>query len=86
MKLNIIYNFAQHYRTNIFTLIDKEFECDWVFGDSMSDVKKMDYSLLHGKVTETHTKYLIGGWDWQSKVLSPVVESIHNILRGETRA
>lgn len=40
MKLCIIYNFAQHYRTNIFTLIDKTFNCGWVFGDAMSDVKK----------------------------------------------
>ena len=60
MKLCIIYNFAQHYRTNIFTLIDKTFNCGWVFGDAMSDVKKMDYALLKGCVTESHTKRLFG--------------------------
>ena len=42
----LIYNFAQHYRTNIFTLMDKELSIDFVFGDKYLDVKKMDYSLL----------------------------------------
>lgn len=87
MKLCIIYNFAQHYRTNIFTLIDKEFDCDWVFGDAMGDVRKMDYSLLHGNVMETHTKRLIGGWYWQPKVVSQLFSTYdHYILLGETRA
>lgn len=87
MKLCVIYNFAQHYRTNIFTLIDKEFNCDWVFGDSMADVKKMDYSLLRGNVTETHTKRLFGGWYWQPKVVSQLFKAYDSyILLGETRA
>lgn len=29
MKLCLIYNFAQHYRTSIFTLMDKEFDMDF---------------------------------------------------------
>ena len=87
MKLCIIYNFAQHYRANIFALMDKTFSCDWVFGDSMSDVKKMDYSFLHGQVTETHTKHLLGGWYWQPGVLSQLFKDYsHYILLGETRA
>ena len=87
MKLCLIYNFAQHYRTNIFTLIDKEFSCDFVFGDSMSDVKKMDYGLLRGKVTETNTKYLLGNWYWQPSVVNQLFKDYdHYILLGETRA
>lgn len=87
MKLCIIYNFAQHYRTNIFTLIDKTFNCGWVFGDAMSDVKKMDYALLKGRVTESHTKRLLGGWYWQPKVLAQLFKDYdHYILLGETRA
>lgn len=87
MKLCIIYNYAQHYRTNIFTLIDKEFNVDFIFGDSMSDVKKMDYSLLHGNVTETHTKYFGGGWYWQPMVITQLFKDYdHFILLGETRA
>lgn len=55
MKLCIIYNFAQHYRTSIFRLLDKEFDCDFFFGQSYLDIKKMDYSLLRGKITEQKT-------------------------------
>lgn len=43
----LIYNYAQHYRTNIFCLMDKELAIDFVFGDKYLDVKKMDYSLLN---------------------------------------
>lgn len=87
MKLCLVYNFAQHYRTNIFTLMDKELKCDFVFGDSMYDVKKMDYSLLHGKVTETHTRDIAAGWYWQPGVVSQLFKDYdHYILLGETRA
>lgn len=87
MKLCLIYNFAQHYRTCIFKMISEEFDCDFVFGDSMSDVKKMDYSILRGDVTETHTKQLLGGWYWQPKVVSQLFKNYDSyILLGETRA
>jgi len=87
MKLCIIYNFAQHYRSNIFTLIDKTFNSDWVFGNSMGDVKKMDYALLRGKVTETHTKNIAAGWYWQPAVVKQLFKNYdHYILLGETRA
>lgn len=54
MKLCIVYNFAQHYRAGIFKLISEAYDCDFYFGNSMGDVKKLDYSLLQGKVTEMH--------------------------------
>ena len=86
MKLCLIYNFAQHYRANIFKLISDEFDCDFVFGDSMGDVKKMDYSLLRGKVTETHT-LRIKGWYWQPMVISQLFKKYDSyILLGETRS
>lgn len=87
MKLCIIYNFAQHYRTSIFSLIDKEFESDFLFGDSMGDVQKMDYSSLRGDVIETHTIKLFRGWYWQPEVVTKLMKSYtHYILLGETRA
>lgn len=87
MKLCLIYNFAQHYRTSIFKMISEEFDCNFVFGDSMSDVKKMDYNLLRGNVTETHTKRLFGGWYWQPGVVGQLFKDYdHYILLGETRA
>ena len=87
MKLCLIYNFAQHYRTGIFTLMDKEFDCDFVFGDKMSDVKKMDYSLLRGKVTEVKTKRFPGGWYYQPGVV-PLLRKDYDtyLMLGETRA
>ena len=46
-KICLIYNYAHHYRTNIFTLMDKELPIYFYFGDKYLDVKKMDYSLLN---------------------------------------
>lgn len=87
MKLCLIYNFAQHYRTNIFTLMDREFCVDFVFGDSMGDVKKMDYSVLHGNVTEVHIKKYRGGWSWQPMVISRLFKNYDRyILLGDARS
>lgn len=87
MKLCLIYNFAQHYRASIFKLISETFDCDFVFGDSMSDVKKLDYSILQGSVIETHTKRLLGGWYWQPGVVRLLRQPYtHYILLGESRS
>ncbi len=56
-RLCLVYNFAQHYRAAIFKRISETYDCDFYFGDSMSDVKKMDYALLKGNVTEMHSVY-----------------------------
>lgn len=69
MKTALIYNFAQHYRTNIFTLMDKEMDIDFYFGDHYLNVKKMDYSLLSHKVTEVRNLHL-GPFCWQTGVVS----------------
>lgn len=45
-RICLVYNYAQHYRTNIFCLLEKEFSIDFVFGDKYLDVKKMNYSIL----------------------------------------
>lgn len=66
-KICLIYNFAQHYRTSIFSLIDKEFECDFVFGDKYLDVKKIDYSLL--KSVKEVKNLDFHGIKWQKGVL-----------------
>lgn len=61
----LIYNFAQHYRTSIFTLLDKELEIDFYFGDNMQDVKKMDYSLLSNFKYELKNIKLFSPIYWQ---------------------
>ncbi|MCI5907049.1 MAG: glycosyltransferase [Bacteroides thetaiotaomicron] len=87
-KICVIYNYAQHYRTNIFTLMDITFDCDWYFGDSMGDVKKMDYSLLKGRVTEVHNKALLGNWDYQIGVPSLIFHKEYDayIVLSDTRS
>lgn len=86
MRICLIYNFAQHYRASIFRLIDQTFDCDFVFGDSYLDVKKMDYRLLHGNVTEVPTKQW-GGWSYQKGVLSLLFKNYDSyILLGQSRS
>jgi glycosyltransferase involved in cell wall biosynthesis len=65
MKICLIYNFAQHYRAEIFSLLDKELDVDFYFGDKMDDVKKMDYSLLNNFKKELKNIKLIGSFYWQ---------------------
>lgn len=45
-KLCMIYNTAPLYREAVFRAIDKEYDCDWYFGETKSDIKEMDTSLL----------------------------------------
>ena len=83
-KLCIIYNFAQHYRTEIFKRLDEEFDCSFYFGDSYLDVKKMDYSLLKGNVTEVknvRNKFLY----FQKGVIPLIFKYDKFLLLGETR-
>lgn len=67
-KLCIIYNYAQHYRTGIFRLIDKEFNCEWFFGDVTTDIRKMDYSILTHRYHEM-PRIRIGPFLFQKGVL-----------------
>lgn len=85
MKLCLIYNFAQHYRTSIFKLIDQEYDCDYVFGNAYLNIKKMDYSLLKGKVTEVPTKHF-GRWSYRPGVQRMLcIDYDAYILLGETQ-
>lgn len=85
MKLCQIYNFASHYRAPIYTLISKEFDTDFVFGNSMGDIKKMDYSLLKGNVTEVDSR-TFRSFYFQRNVLRLLRKEYDNyILTGETR-
>lgn len=68
LKVVLLYNFAQHYRTNIFTLMDQNMDIDFYFGDKYLNVEKMDYSLLQHHVKEVKNKW-VGRIGWQSGVL-----------------
>lgn len=85
MKLCQIYNFASHYRAPIFTLISREFDSDFVFGNPMCDIKKMDYSLLRGNVVEVDYKTW-HGFSFQKGILPLLRKKYDNyILTGGTR-
>lgn len=87
MKLCLLLNFASHYRASIFQLIDRSFDCEWCFGDSASDIKKMDYSVLSGPVFESHTRKLFAGWYWQPGILSKLrSQNTHFIITGDVRS
>lgn len=69
MRVALVYNFAQHYRKNIFSLMDKEMDIDFYFGDKYLNVKKMDYSCLTHKVVELKNRKL-GIIGWQKGAIS----------------
>ena len=82
-KLCLIYNFAQHYRTNVFSVLDKELDIDFVFGDKYLDVKKMDYSLISHTVKEVKNVRL-GPFYWQQGSVSYAFKNYDSyILLGE---
>lgn len=66
-KVCLIYNFAQHYRTSIFTLLDRNYDCDFIFGNNYLDVKKFDYSLLNNVNEVANIDF--HGFKWQKGTL-----------------
>lgn len=86
MKLCVIYNFAAHYRQSVFLKIDQTFDCDWYFGKRNADIKRMDYSLLKGKVKEVETWHCFG-LSYQQGVQKLLRRSCtHYLLLGDTRS
>lgn len=69
-KTCLIYNYAQHYRAGIFTLLDKEIGVDFYFGDKMADVKKMDYSALTNFIKELKNVKIFSSIYWQKGAIS----------------
>ncbi len=45
-KLFMFYNTAPLYRAAIFRKIDEEYNCDWYFGETKTDIKEMDTTTL----------------------------------------
>lgn len=68
MKICVIYNSAAHYRESIFSLIDREFDSDYVFGESLSEIKQMDTSKFRGKVTKVRNCFFKNSFNWQPGV------------------
>lgn len=68
MKILQIYNSAAHYRDSIFRLIDATFDCDFIFGANLGDIKQMDTSTFRGHVTKVQNYFVSGHWYWQKGV------------------
>lgn len=86
MKILQIYNSAPHYRESIFRQIDNSFDCDYVFGKSMGDIKQMDTSFLKGNVTKVDNKYFLGPFYWQEGVQKFLRKGYDTyIILGDTR-
>jgi glycosyltransferase involved in cell wall biosynthesis len=69
-KTCLIYNYAQHYRSSIFKLLDKDLGVDFYFGDKMDDVKKIDYSLLSNYKGELKNIKIFSAFYWQKGAVS----------------
>lgn len=85
MRLCVIYNFAPHYRQGIFKRMDDAFECDWYFGKSNQDIRKMDYLILRGTVTEVETMR-IGGLTFQKRILGLLNRYDRFLMLGDSRS
>lgn len=87
MKIIHICNNAPLYRQGIFKLMDATFDCDWVFGEALGDIKQFDVKQLQGKVTVVKNVPLMGGRAyWQKGVVSQLFKGYtHHILLGEER-
>lgn len=57
-RLCCIFNYAPHYRLPVFQELEKEFDCDFYFGDKVNtNIKKIDYSNLKGFKKELKNYY-----------------------------
>lgn len=59
---------AAAYRAPIFTLMDKNMNIDWYYGEQMGDIKEMDSTLLH-RVVRLKRVNLVGSFSWQKNVI-----------------
>lgn len=80
MKLCQIYNSAAHYRASIFRLMDSEFDCDYLFGELLADIKQMDTTQLKGNVLKVKNRYLYKSFYWQPKVQSLLTKPYDTFL------
>jgi glycosyltransferase involved in cell wall biosynthesis len=65
LKICLVYNFGQHYRTGIYMLMNNYLNVDFYFGDRFSDVKKIDYSKLNGFKKELRNRSIYKAIYWQ---------------------
>lgn len=86
-RICLIYNFAQHYREGVFSLLNSKLHIDFFFGSSMDGVRKLDYSLLTNFKKEFKNVFIFKPIYWQNGVISTFFknEKVYNryIVLGE---
>lgn len=84
-KICCIFNFAPHYRSLIYHLMDKELQCDFYIGDNVeTPVKRMDYFSLKGFQKELRNTWLFSHFYWQKKSVQLVFRPYkYYIITGE---
>lgn len=72
-----------HYRTGIFTLLDKYYDITWCFGKGNKTIPKIDDNLLK-KVRRTYIVNLFSNWYWQKGIVKSLWKDYdYYILNGE---
>lgn len=78
MKICLLSITASHYRTRIYSLIDKEIGCDFIFGKDDTTVKRMDTSLL--KCSRDIDNHTIKGAIYRQPGLTSLVKDYDVII------
>lgn len=69
MKICLVTSVASHYRAKIYSLIARQYDCDFFFTKNDGHLKLMDYGLLDNKVVEVQRKK-IGPFFYQKGIPS----------------
>jgi glycosyltransferase involved in cell wall biosynthesis len=80
-----IFNYASHYRENIYLKMQESLNCDFYFGNvEDGKIKKIDYSLFKKKVIEFKTITIFKNITWLNKSVSLVFKPYKKyIITGE---
>lgn len=65
MRILFLHNYPQHYRQEIFKLIETNFDVEWIFGDKMSNVASFDTNELKSSQIKPFTNLPLG-LKWQN--------------------
>lgn len=76
MKICLISNIAAHYREEIYSLMDSELDCDFVFGDTLNNgIKTFDTSHFRNKVKILHNFQKGEVTLWQKGVVKELLKN-----------
>lgn len=74
---------ASHYRTGIFSLLEKYYDVTWRFGDSHKSIKKIREGILKD-TKQTHVYKLPFNWFWQKGIIGSLAKKYnYYVMAGE---